>query len=131
MHLKFLKQLLEVQTQTHNIGTLLETGRVPLMAYALKNCIKNWNRIAIGENCNPLTHLSFRNIVEEELEWYKNTVLLVNNLGVGYILQRNVPTPEVVVYKRIVEIFHQKAFANTRGSSLQTDRGNLPPKSIC
>ena len=41
--MKFLKQLLGVQTQTSNIGVLLETGRVPLMAYALKNAVnKQW-----------------------------------------------------------------------------------------
>ena len=50
VQMKFLKQLLGVQTQTSNIGVLLETGRVPLMAYALKNCIKNWNRIANEKN---------------------------------------------------------------------------------
>ena len=57
--MKFLKQLLGVQTQTSNIGVLLETGRVPLMAYALKNCIKNWNRIANEKKCNTLTDVSF------------------------------------------------------------------------
>ena len=41
VQMKFLKQLLGVQTQTSNIGVLLERGRIPLMAYALKNCIKN------------------------------------------------------------------------------------------
>ena len=46
IHMKFLKQLLGVQPQTSKIGVLLETGRVPLMAFALKNCVKNWNRIA-------------------------------------------------------------------------------------
>ena len=50
VQMKFLKQLLGVQTQTSNIGVLLETGRVPLMAYALKNCIKNWNCIANEKN---------------------------------------------------------------------------------
>ena len=56
IHMKFLKQLLGVQTQTSNTGILLETGRVPLMTYAVKNCIKNWNRIANEKNCNPLIY---------------------------------------------------------------------------
>ena len=110
VHLKFLKQLLGVQTQTHNVGTLLETGRVPLMAYALKQCIKNWNRIAIENDCNPLTYLSYKNILENNFEWYANIESLLNNLGLGYILEGDVPTPEVVVHKRIIEVFHQKAF---------------------
>ena len=120
--MKFLRQLLGVQTQTHKIGTLLETGRVPLMAYALKNCIKNWNRIAIGEDCNPLTHLSYENILENEFEWYKNIELLMNHLGLGYILRGNISTPEVVVHKRIVDIFHQKSFSeiSQESSKLRT-----------
>ena len=110
VHMKFLKQLLGVQTQTHNVGILLETGRVPIMVYALKQCIKNWNRIAIENNCNPVTHLSYKNIFENDFEWYKNIESLLNNLGLGYILNGNVSTPEVVVHKRIMEVFHQKAF---------------------
>jgi len=110
VHMKFLKQLLGVQTQTHNVGILLETGRVPLMAYALKQCIKNWNRIAIENDCNPLTHLSYKNIFENDFEWFKNIESLLNNLGLSYILNGNVSNPEVVVHKRIMEVFHQKAF---------------------
>ena len=40
VHMKFLKQLLGVQTQTSNLGVLLETGRVPLLTYTIKNSIK-------------------------------------------------------------------------------------------
>ena len=92
------------------------------MAYVLKNCIKNWNRIAIGDYCNPLTHLSFKNLVENELEWHKNIELLVNHLGLGYILHGSASNPEVVVFKRIIDIFHQKAFAeiSRESSKLRT-----------
>lgn len=38
LHTKFLKQLLGLQTQTHNIGVFLTTWRIPLMAFARKNC---------------------------------------------------------------------------------------------
>ena len=47
VHMKFLKQLLGVQTQTSNLWVLLETGRVPLLTYAIKNSIKNWFRIHV------------------------------------------------------------------------------------
>ena len=110
VHIKFLKQLLGVQTQTSNVGILLETGRIPLMAFALKQCVKNWNRIAVESDCNPLTHLSYKNIFDNQFEWYKNMEMLLNNLGLSYILHGNISTPEVVVHKRIMEIFHQKAF---------------------
>ena len=110
VHMKFLKQLLGVQTQTHNVGILLETGGVPIMVYSLKQCIKNWNRIAIKTDCNPLTHLTYKNIFENNFEWYRNIESLLNNLGLGYILNGKEITPEVVVHKRILEVFHQKAF---------------------
>ena len=78
--MKFLKQVLGVQTQTTNIGILLETGRVPLMAYALKHCIKNWNRIAKLKNCNPLTDVSFFYIKELELTWFENVKLYLDHI---------------------------------------------------
>ena len=110
VHMKFLKQLLGVQTQTPNIGVLLETGRVPLMTYAIKNSIKNWNRIAIGSNCNPLVRLSYENIVNKDMEWYKNLKSLLNYTGLGNILHGEESNPEVIVYKRLVDMFHQNVF---------------------
>ena len=69
--MKFLKQLLGVQTQTSNIGVLLEVGRVPLMAFALKNSIKNWNRIAKLKKCNSLTDISFSYIKEFSSDFHR------------------------------------------------------------
>lgn len=112
VQMKFLKQLLGVQTQTSNIGVLLETGRVPLMAYALKNCIKNWNRIANEKKCNALTDVSFFYIKELELEWSERIKLYLDNIGLGTILAGNKKDPEKLTYKRNTDIFHQKAFAN-------------------
>ena len=122
VHIKFLKQLLGVQTQTHNVGVLLETGRIPLMAYALKNCMKNWNRIAIEKNCNPLIQLSYENMLGNDIEWYKNIKLLLNNLGLSYIFNGGVSNPEVVVHKRVTDIFLQKAFTeiSSESSKLRT-----------
>ena len=111
VHMKFLKQLLGVQSQTSRIGVLLETGRVPLMAYALKNCIKNWNRIANLKNCNPLTRSCFFYIRELELEWSKNIKLYLDHIGLRCILIGNKKEPENSVYQRNIDIFHQRAFA--------------------
>lgn len=72
LHTKFLKQILGLQTQTHNIGVFLETGRIPLMAFARKSCIKNWNRIAIEKNFNPIVQLSYENMLENGIECCKN-----------------------------------------------------------
>ena len=112
--MKFLKQLLGVQTQTSNLGVLLETGRVPLLTYAIKNSIKNWYRIAILNDCNTLTQLSFQNIVEKDFEWYKNVKLLLCNIGLGNILCGSTSNPEVAVFKRLVDIFHQNAFTEIK-----------------
>ena len=39
VHMKFLRQLLGVQSQTSKIGLLLETGRAPLSAYTLSKIV--------------------------------------------------------------------------------------------
>ena len=46
-HMRFCKDLLGVQKQTSNKGFLLQLGRIPIMLYGKKNCIKNWSRIHI------------------------------------------------------------------------------------
>ena len=115
--MKFLKQLLGVQPQTSKIGVLLETGRVPLMAYALKNCIKNWNRIANLNNCNPLTRECFLYIKELELEWSENIKLYLDHIGLRCILIGNKKEPDKSVYQRNTDIFHQKAFAEIANDS--------------
>ena len=115
--MKFLKQLLGVQSQTSNIGVLLETGRVPLLTYAIKNSIKNWFRISILNDCNPLTLLTFENIVNKDLEWYKNIKNILNCIGLGNILSGDVSNPEVEVFKRLVDIFYQNTFAEIKKES--------------
>ena len=57
-HMRFCKDLLDVQRQTTNIGVLLDLGRVPIMLYGRKNCIKNWCRIHVLGRANDLMHLS-------------------------------------------------------------------------
>ena len=117
VQMKFLKQLLGVQTQTPNLGVLLETGRVPLITFALKNCIKNWNRIANLKKCNPLTDISFFYIKELELEWYENIKLYLNTIGLSCILSGNKKDPEKLIYQRNVDIFHQGAFGDITSST--------------
>ena len=130
IHMKFLKQLLGVQTQTSNTGILLETGRVPLMTYAIKNCIKNWNRIANEKNCNSLIYDSYVNIVENDLDWYKNITLHLNQMGLGYILQGNESSPARVVFQRAADIFHQNAFMEIANENSKLRTYNLVKKEI-
>ena len=46
----------------------------------------------------------------------------MNHLGLGYILRGNISTPEVIVHKRIVDIFHQRSFSeiSQESSKLRT-----------
>ena len=115
--MKFLKQLLGVQTQTSNIGVLLETGRVPLMVYALKNSVKNWNRIANLKKCNTLTSISYHYIKEFELQWYENLKIFIDNIGLTRILHGRTNDPETLVFKTCIDIFHRRAFAEITGEN--------------
>ena len=117
VQMKFSKQLLGVQSQTSNFGVLLETGRVPLMAFALKNCIKNWNRIANMKKCNRLADLSYFYINELELEWNERIKLYLNSIGLRCIIRGNKNNPENTVFQRNVDIFHQKAFGDITSDS--------------
>ena len=122
VQMKFLKQLLGVQTQTSNIGVLLETGRVPLMAYALKNAVKNWNRIANLKKCNPLTSNSYHYIKEFELEWNENLKMFLDSIGLTRILHGRTNDPETIVFKKCIDIFHRRAFTEitSENSKLRT-----------
>ena len=86
IHMKFLKQLLGVQVQTSNIGVLLETGQVPLSLCAQKNCIKNWDRIALQKKCNILIELAYKNIVKKDIMWFRNISTYLTQNGLGFIL---------------------------------------------
>ena len=130
VHVRFLKQLLGVQTQTSNIGVLLETGRVPLLTQAIKNSVKNWNRIVKMNECNPLVRLSFENMVEKDLDWQRNITLLLNQIGLGDILSGNEPNPEIIVYKRLVDIFQQRVFEEIRQETSKLRTYSLVKKDL-
>ena len=116
VHMKFLKQLLGVQKQTSNVGVLLETGRLPLMVYAIKNVIKNWHRIS-NKKCNSLTYLSYVSIIENDIDWFGNISTYVNQIGCGNILWEETQSPENLVFKRSADIFYQNSFAEITDES--------------
>ena len=64
------------------------------------------------------------------MEWYKNVELLTNHLGLGHILHSNISNPEAVVFKRIIDIFHQKAFAEISRESSKLRTYSLIKKEI-
>ena len=121
---KFLKQLLGVQIQTTNIGVLLETGSIPLSIYAKKYCIKNWSRINKNK-CNSVLRHSYLNAINDDLVWYAN-IRQEFAFGGLYELLLNQEESDILVesilFKRLVDIFHQDAFAeiNNPNSKLRT-----------
>ena len=119
-HMRFCKDVLGVQRQTTNIAVLLDLGRVPIMLYGKKNCIKNWGRIHILGRANDIVisthHISIRN----SLKWTQAVTDCLNSMGIGG-LSRNECIHKTAI-KRMTDIFHQEAFAeiNREGSKLRT-----------
>ena len=130
---KFLKQMLGVQVQTSTFGMLLETGRVPLSLFAEKYCIKNWERIAT-KKCNILVEVSYKNSIEENLVWSNSVNNSLSTNGMRNLFYNNQSDVHNIYFSRVVDIFHQNAFADNRRedsklrtySHLKTDIGIEP-----
>ena len=124
---KFLKQLLGVQIQTTNIGVLLETGRIPLSIYAKKSCIKNWSRIARNQ-CNSILKTSYQNSLSKDLNW-PNSIkqeLATAGLYERFINHQDNEIPvENAIFQRLVDMFHQSAFAE-----ISNDKSKLRTYSL-
>ena len=120
MHMRFCKEILGVQRQTSNIGTLLELGRVPLMLYGKNNCIKNWGRIHVQQKSCTLIQSSHKNAITHQLIWPKTVDEYLRQMGIG---ERNIDEHlDKLSMQRMTDIFHQNAFAeiNRNESKLRT-----------
>ena len=113
LYLRFCKQLIGVQKQTTNIGVLLELGQVPLKLYAQKNAIKNWNRIAKLKEANTLVILSYENALIHELSWSGLIKTNLSSIGMMNIFLENRKdlNCHINIFQRLIDIFHQNAFA--------------------
>ena len=112
LQIKFLKQLLGVQTQTTNIGVLLETGELPLSIFAKKNSIKNWTRI-MRNKANKLTQISVENAGIDRLVWFEKIKDELFSIGLGEVFMSVKDTSnhtEQIYFRRKLDIFHQNAF---------------------
>ena len=74
------KYLLGVKNQVSNVASKIEMRRFPLHIDAIRNCIKNWQRIQSGDACNILK-LTFQN----SDEWKDNIRLTLFKHGFGYV----------------------------------------------
>ena len=119
-HIRFCKELLGVQRQTTNIGVLLELGRIPIMIYGIKNCIKNWSRIHILGKANEIVLLTHRMSINCSLKWSQEAKCCLDKSGIG-----SGSKSEVIfnmIFKRLMDTFYQEAFRdiNRDGSKLRT-----------
>ena len=117
--MRFCKELLGVQSQIPNIGVLLELGRIPIMLYGIKNCIKNWSRIHILGKANEIVLLIHRMSLNCSLcSQEAKCCLDKSSIGSG-------SKSEVIfnmIFKRLMDTFYQEAFRdiNRDGSKLRT-----------
>ena len=120
MYMRFCKELLGVQRQTSNIGTLLELGRVPIMLYGKKSCIKNWGRIHVQQKGCTFIQSSHENSLIHQLMWPQQVNECLRHMGIGgRDINENV---DRAAMQRMTDIFHQNAFAeiNRNDSKLRT-----------
>ena len=114
LFMSFCKQLLGVQKQTTNIGVLLELGLVPMILLAQKKAVKNWFRIASGENCNALVIESYQGALSENLSWPENVENLISSIGLRQSFIDMDPDIHSQVYQRLWDIFHQNALTDIK-----------------
>ena len=108
--------MLGVQSQTTNIGVLLETGEVPISCHAKKLCIKNWCRIARGKGNNIVQH-SYKNAVANNVASPNRIQQELTTIGLFDMFlsaPNNTEHVDVVFFQRLIDIFHQTAFAQIR-----------------
>ena len=110
LHMRFCKDLLGVQRQTTNIGVLLELGKIPLMLYGVKNCLKNWSRIHISRKANNLVLLACQTSLNHSLKWTEQIKRCLDMSGIGS--ENKNPFIFNIVFKRLMDIFYQEAFIN-------------------
>ena len=130
LFMSFCKQLLGVQKQTTNFGVLLELGLIPLTIWGKKKAIKNWVRIAEGENCSEILKESYAFAVEENLSWPENVKNLASQIGLRQSFVDMDIDLHLQSFQRLSDIFHQQAFADIKrvDSKLRTySRFKLEP----
>ena len=120
VHMRFCKELLGVQRQTTNIGVLLELGRIPILLYGVKNCIKNWSRIEITKKANEIVLKAHEISLINSLKWTEAVKSHLNKSGIGS--GNRCSCIHSKAFGRMSDIFHQEAFEkiNNDESKLRT-----------
>ena len=133
IHLMFCKHLLGVYRNTTTDGVLLELGRHPLVIYAQKAAVKNWERIK-NNNANPLLVASMNSAQNDNLDWLNKIKLCFTENGMYNLLTINntdiTPYIHNRLYKRQVDIFNQLAFSRIAKPDSKLRTYNLIKKGI-
>ena len=125
LHMMICKQLLGVHRSTTNIGVLLELGRIPLEIYAIKQAVKNWERIK-KQMANPLVLASYRDAMRKNILWaarIKST--LEENGMLSFFINSYGDKPFFInkgIFQTLPDQLHQNAFSciNDENSKLRT-----------
>ena len=121
-HNMFCRQLLGVQKQTSTQGVLLELGLTPLVPFAKKVSVKNWNRIC-NNNANEIVIESQENSCKENLPWTSSVKGILESNGLLQLYldnqvtdkeTRNTIPVENYLYSRLIDQYHQSAFEEIR-----------------
>ena len=120
MYTKFCKALLGVQKQTSNIGTNLELGVVPIMFFAIKNCIKNWHRIHKEQNANSILLAAHTMAIENNLPWPTLTKQTLDNIGID--TESEIQNIQRETFEKMKDIYFRNSFEeiNSQRSKLRT-----------
>ena len=117
LYMKFCKDLLGVQKQTTNAGVLLELGTWPLYINARKNCIKNWERIAVQKNVNHVTKTSYEWALKNSSGWAIKVKEYLAHIGLLEVFLELQNSADIKVFCREKDIFHQTEFFNIQQDS--------------
>ena len=132
LHIKFCKDLLGAQIRTANLGVLVELGEIPLSIYGKKNAAKNWDRICLKQKANILLLTSYQNHLEND--WgnsMKNCFSRIGLLDVFLNIRTTKQAPNIQLYNREKDIFHQTALHSIQNMSKLSRYSFLKQNAVC
>ena len=119
LYTSICKQILGVQTQTTNIGVLLELGLVPLYLFSIKNSLKNWERIRKGQ-ANKLLISAYEEAKNTKLPWENGIKSTLGVIGMPNFYTNDHSDKPIFVFKKVfsrfADIFHQNSFEKIRAN---------------
>ena len=123
VHLRFLKQILNVRQQTSNMAIYGELGRVPFYVIRKVRIIKYWYKI-LADPFTLLYKVYKQQVADVDnnrnlKSWSANVKTLLNNLGFSYLWNsQNISQLQLnMVIQTIYDQFYQEFYATINASS--------------